>query len=356
MPLDLPAAPAHDSAADLRTRWQALKAEQPRLRARDAAEALGVSEAELVAAECGVTARALTMDIEKLFAGLPAIGRVMALTRNDHVVHERKGTYEPASFGPMAGIVLGADIDLRIFPKHWKHLFAVSDAGVEPARRSLQAYDAHGTAIHKIFALDATDMAAWDRLVESLTPAAPLPPLELTPAPKPALKISDSVDRAALLADWSAMKDVHEFHGILKKNNIEALQAMQLVDGTYSEKLPATAANDLLTFASERQVPIMIFVGNAGLIQIHTGTVNRIVRMDYWVNVLDPDFNLHLREDRIAHAFAVVKPTSDGELHSVELFDAEGGRIATLFGKRKPGEPELESWRALVGDLPRLRA
>lgn len=356
MPLDLPAAPSHDSAGDLRARWLALKATQPRLRARDAAEALGVSEAELVAAECGVAARALTMDIEKLFAALPAVGRVMALTRNDHVVHERKGAYEPASFGPMAGIVLGPDIDLRIFPKHWQHLFAVSDTTVEPARRSLQAYDSHGTAVHKIFALDATDMAAWDRLVESLTPATPLPPLSVTPAPKPSLKVSDTVDRAALLADWSAMKDVHEFHGLLKKNGVEALQAMQLVEGTYSERLPATATNDLLALASERQVPIMVFVGNAGLIQIHTGHVHRIVRMDEWVNVLDPDFNLHLREDRIAHTFAVVKPTSDGDLHSVELFDAEGGRIATIFGKRKPGEPELESWRALVADLPRLRA
>src|SRR5688572_20660550 len=124
MPLDLP---IPEPADDLRARWQELKAAQPRLRARDAAEALGVSEAELVAAQCGITARPLKMDIEKLFAGLPALGRVMALTRNEHCVHERKGVYEPASFGPMAGIVLGPDIDLRIFPKHWVHLFAVSD-------------------------------------------------------------------------------------------------------------------------------------------------------------------------------------------------------------------------------------
>jgi putative hemin transport protein len=357
MPLDLPIpAPADDSPANgLRARWQELKAAQPRLRARDAAEALGVSEAELVAAGCGVTARPLVMDIEKLFAGLPPLGRVMALTRNEHCVHERKGIYEPASFGPMAGIVLGPDIDLRIFPKHWVHLFAVTDASVEPARHSLQVYDAHGMAVHKIFALDATDMIAWAKLVEELAPAAPAA-FQVTPQ-KPAEARQDAgADRDALLADWAALKDVHEFHGMLKKHGVDALQAMQMVEGVYSEKLTIGATNDLLTLASERQVPIMIFVGNAGLIQIHTGPVSRIVRMDYWVNVLDPDFNLHLREDRIAHAFAVTKPTSDGKLHSVELFDAEGGRIATIFGKRKPGEPELETWRALVADLPRLGA
>jgi putative hemin transport protein len=131
---------------------------------------------------------------------------------------------------------------------------------------------------------------------------------------------------------------------------------MQLVEGKYTERLTPAATNDLLTFASERDVPIMMFVGNHGLIQIHSGPVKRIVKMDYWVNVMDPDCNLHLREDRIAHAFAVTKPTSDGELHSVELFDKDGGRIATFFGKRKPGEPELTSWRAIVADLPRQKA
>ncbi|TDQ78798.1 putative hemin transport protein [Dongia mobilis] len=352
MPLDLP---LPESADDLRTRWRAPKAEQPRLRARDAADALRISEAELVAAQCGLIARPLVMDIERLFEGLPAVGRVMALTRNDSCVHERKGAYEPARFGPMAGIVLGPDIDLRIFPKHWKHLYAVTDVNVDPARQSLQVFDATGTAVHKIFALDATDMAAWSNLVESLLPSVPTA-LAVDRPQTVERAVNGNPNRDALLADWAAIKDVHEFHGMLKRNEVDALQAMQLVDGVYTQPLTAAATNEMLMLAAERQVPIMVFVGNAGLIQIHTGHVHRVVRMDHWVNVLDPDFNLHLREDHIAHAFAVTKPTSDGPLHSVELFDRDGGRIATFFGKRKPGEPELESWRGIVAELPRQKA
>jgi putative hemin transport protein len=344
-----------EPADDLRVRWQALKTEQPRLRARDAADALGVSEAELVAAQCGVIARPLAMDIEKLFEGLSAVGRVMALTRNDSCVHERKGAYEPARFGPMAGIVLGPEIDLRIFPKHWAHLFAITDTSVNPARRSLQAFDANGTAIHKIFALDATDMAAWTIMVDDLAQSAPAA-LAVERAQPAERRLNAEPNRGALLADWSAIKDVHEFHGMLKKHEVDALQAMQLADGVYTQPLPATAANDLLTLAAERQVPIMVFVGNPGVIQIHTGPVSRIVRMDHWINVLDPDFNLHLREDHIAHAFVVTKPSGDGELHSVELFHKSGERIATFFGRRKPGEPELAGWRGIVSDLPRLKA
>ena len=38
---------------------------------------------------------------------------------------------------------------------------------------------------------------------------------------------------------------------------------------------------------------------------------------------------------------------------AVELYDAAGETVALLFGKRKPGEKELESWRELVARLPR---
>jgi putative hemin transport protein len=100
----------------------------------------------------------------------------------------------------------------------------------------------------------------------------------------------------------------------------------------------------------------MVFVPNPGCIQIHTGPVKNVQRMGTWANVLDPMFNLHLREDLIAHAFVVEKPTSEGTVTSLELYAADGSSIAWLFGKRKPGIPELESWRALAKALPSTSA
>ena len=72
-----------------------------------------------------------------------------------------------------------------------------------------------------------------------------------------------------------------------------------------------------------------------------------------WLNVLDPGFNLHLREDLIDSVWVVEKPTVDGIVTSVEVFDAQSELIAMFFGVRKPGSPELPAWRDLVGRLPR---
>ena len=63
-----------------------------------------------------------------------------------------------------------------------------------------------------------------------------------------------------------------------------------------------------------------------------------------------------LREDLIDEAWVVRKPTEDGVVTSLELFDAQGEAIATLFGKRKPGIPEIEDWRVALADATKHAA
>ncbi len=96
----------------------------------------------------------------------------------------------------------------------------------------------------------------------------------------------------------------------------------------------------------------MCFVGSAGCIQIFSGTVEHIVPMEKWLNVLDPAFNLHVRTDRIQSAWMVIKPTrTRGRIMSLEMFDTAGALACQLFGARAPGEGEREAWRRLIHDV-----
>ena len=45
------------------------------------------------------------------------------------------------------------------------------------------------------------------------------------------------------------------------------------------------------------------------------------------------------------------KPTKDGIVTGLEVYDAQGELIVYFFGKRKPGIPELESWREIIKNL-----
>jgi putative hemin transport protein len=350
-------------AAGLAGRWRAYRAEQPKVRIRDAARALGASEAELVATGVGDTAVRLAVKRwGEVIEALPALGRVMALTRNDQCVHERHGIYGGGEGGEIsmnghAGLVLGPDIDLRLFLRHWRFGFAVRECGAasEKAgreRRSLQFFDAAGHAVHKVYATAETDMAAVDALVARFAAADQSPALAVEVAPVPgAARPDGEIDVEGLRAAWRGLQDTHDFFPLLKMYKVQRTQALRLAGRELAEPLKVSAARRTLELAAERQVPIMIFVGNRGCIQIHTGTVTNLKPAGPWFNVLDPEFNLHLREDRIASAWIVHKPTTDGAVTSVELFDAAGETIALLFGKRKPGVPEKPEWRDVVASV-----
>src|SRR3546814_4658978 len=71
----------------------------------------------------------------------------------------------------------------------------------------------------------------------------------------------------------------------------------------------------------------MIFVGSPGMVQIHTGPVTTLKQVGPWFNVLDPGFNLHLRDGDITEAWVVRKPTRDGIVTALEVYDAEGRQI-----------------------------
>ena len=147
------------------------------------------------------------------------------------------------------------------------------------------------------------------------------------------------------------MQDTHEFFSLLKTHALSRTQALRLIGPEHATPLRTDAPERLLRAAAASGLPIMDFVANPGMIQIHTGPVHRIEPRGEWINVLDPAFNLHLRQPAITAAWSVRKPTRNGHVTSVECFDAAGDLIVQFFGKRKPGAPELPEWRDLVASL-----
>ncbi len=341
--------------------------ESARARHRDIASDLGISEGELIASHCGLfevgesplAARRLRAEWPQIVASLEPLGELMALTRNESCVHEKVGVYSDTSASGLMGLVLGREIDLRVFYSKWAHGFAVDERLADGTRqRSLQFYDAQGTAIHKVFVKPQSDLAAYEALVERYAAPGRETGIEVAPPERPPAEKPDAeIDLAAFRREWASMRDTHEFFGLLKRHGVSRTQGLRLAPPDYAHRLPTASAAEVLTRAAQEGVSIMVFVGNPGMIQIHTGPVQRIAVMGPWLNVLDSGFNLHLREDHIAEAWLVKKPTTDGLVHSVELFDAGGQTIAMLFGERKPGRAERCDWRTLLASLdPEIEA
>lgn len=333
-----------------------LRALNPEMRERDFARIQKITEAELVAAFVGEGSTRLRPDVEAFLAGAPALGEVMCLTRNEHAVHEKIGPFEKARYGQHASIVLGDEIDLRIFPAHWTSAFAVEkhdkDGGV---RRSLQFFDAAGMAVHKVHCRPATDLGAYAALVQTLRADEQTQTVEIRELDDSEVNSAAAQASAAQLREaWQGLTDTHQFFPMLKRLNLSRYQALKTIDREYAWPLAASAASTMLERAAGSGLPIMAFVGSRGCIQIHSGPISKVQPMGPWINVMDETFHLHLRADQIQEVWAVRKPTADGHVTSIEAFGADNKLIIQFFGQRQEGVDERAAWRTLIEGLPQL--
>jgi putative hemin transport protein len=216
-------------------------------------------------------------------------------------------------------------------------------------RASIQWFDAAGVAVHKVH-LDSSPafealVAAWRTEVASVsvTPTAAETPARTAPS-----------DVVAFRAEWDALTDTHEFHGLLRRHGLSRIAALEAAEAPRARRVAPAALALVLEGARERSLSIMTFVGNRGVIQIHSGMPVRVARTPGWLNILDPEVNLHVREDEIAEAWVVRKPGSGGVIASLECFDRHGREVLLVFGKRHDDAPAsvTEPFAALLETLP----
>lgn len=342
--------------------WKGLEQAKPGIRIREAAKALDVSEVELLATTIGDDCIRLNNNWQELLQRLPELGKVMSLTRNDACILEHKGAFQQIkTFGKgdhaMATVI--GPIETRVFFKEWHVALAVIQEKNGRMLKSIQVFDKAGDAITKIYLQEKSNEEAFQNLIEDFKAKDQSPDQEVTTYSRE--EFNTEIDQKTFLSDWGALKDTHDFFPMLRKYQIHRHHALVLAVENYTYQITVGSIQQILETAAKTKLPIMIFAGNRGNLQIHQGKV-RTIRLlerghsgaENWLNVLDPDFNMHLRTDLVDSVWVVKKPTDDGIVTSIELFDVKKNLIAQFFGLRKPGIPQREAWSSLVAGLDRL--
>ncbi|MBA9082509.1 MULTISPECIES: hemin-degrading factor [Bartonella] len=326
--------------------------EKKEMRNRDFATSIGISEAELIAAYCTTEkAKKLNADVTTLLKNAPKIGTVMVLTRNEYAVHEKIGCFEKIVQNQHVPITLG-EIDLRIFPKQWKFGFEYEMVVLGKPTKSLQFFDQYGVAIFKIYSKDTTNMEEWNTLVKKLLSKDQLPNLEIQPSPTLIQHDIADINVEKFRDRWRQMTDVHQLHEIISEFKINRHDAVKYAGNEFADELSVESLEMMLNKSAQQEIPIMCFVGNKGCIQIFSGQIKNIKQIGPWLNILDKKFNLHMLVSGIDKIWRVRKPTRDGYVSSLEVFDKNGEMIVQFFGLRKEGQKEREDWRSLLNDLP----
>ena len=366
---------ASAAPATLAERWSTLRTEQPKLQIRDAARALGVSEAQLLATNIGKGVTRLQADgnqPREIMRAALDLGLVQAITRNENGVIETTGVASKfkqagdkseqadakdpeteARQRNIAGGYLGGQIDLRFHFENWKYAFAVEQAGRDgKPTRSLQFFDANGTAVHKIYLRNEPGVTVYDKLVATFRMPQQSAELNvLAVAPKAAEKPDAEIDVKEFQLAWKDMTDVHQFAQIMREFHLSREQALRLAPAGVVERVTPQALRTLLENAAKDKVAIMVFLGNDGLTQIYSGKIEKTMAAGGFFNVLDPDFNLHIRDTALRSGWVVKR----GGVTSVEFFDNDGTQVVSFFGVRERGKPQPQSWVDLADSLPKAK-
>ena len=369
-------AQAMAAPANLAERWSALRTEQPKLQIRDAARALGASEAQLLATNLGNGVTRLQADgnqPREIMRAALDLGLVQAITRNENGVIETTGTAskfkqagdksdqadakqdpeKEARERNIAGGYLGGAIDLRFHFENWKYAFAVAQPGRDgKLSRSLQFFDGQGNSVHKLFVRSDAGVAVFDQLVATFRAPEQSAQLNvLAAAPKVAEKPDASIDVKEFQLAWKEMTDVHQFAQIMREFHLTREQALRLAPAGMVERVTPEVLRTLLQNAAKDKVAIMVFLGNDGLTQIYSGKIEKTMAAGGFYNVLDPDFNLHIRDTALRSGWVVKR----GGVTSIEFFDNDGTQVLTFFGVRERGKPQPQAWNDLADSLPRVK-
>jgi putative hemin transport protein len=108
----------------------------------------------------------------------------------------------------------------------------------------------------------------------------------------------------------------------------------------------------LLDEVARQRLPVMVFVGNAGVTQIYTGTIAGAAADSAGCVAQAPGVSLHLRDSALRSGYVVQRAGAT----SVEFFGPDGEPVVTFIGVRDRAKPLAwgELVRRLAGHAPGL--
>lgn len=235
--------------------WHKLAAEG--LNNRAVAARLGISEAQLVDCARGSFAVRLRCNPLDIFSAARALGIFKMVLRNDYAVLERPGAVRTVSALANELRVEGSTFSLQMNASAARSAFALREGGRQGVKNSVQLFDSAGNSIAKLVV--QAGGGRFDQLVEALRLSVPEP----LPEPVPGVPASLRPQRGDLVAENALAAFLHNAAGLA--------------------------------------APLRIVVSHAhGMLQAET-RIHRVKRSDRapWINVLDPELDLHLFEARI---------------------------------------------------------
>lgn len=310
---------------------------------RDGAARLGVTEVELVAAQCGLRSVELALKPARLLPLLATLGEVRVVTGSHGCVQESTGRYAPVDVRGNVACVQGGELDLRLFLSHWGSCHAVSERGED----SLRCYDRGGRLMHAIHLTAASCRDSYETLLrQHARKRWQMPCVEPLRAPLAAVVR----DQEALRRQWLALSDAGEFGGLLQRLRVPRLSALQAASPELAQEVGVCAIMHALKIAAATQLPVRSRVCNRGAVQTRAGVLTRAGRTGRWLGAQDARHVLEMDAAAIDSVWVVALPSASGWRLDLEAYAGNGDLVVQL-GSEGRGAADPGTWQQLLRGL-----
>lgn len=291
-----------DKFNNLKSKWKKFQQDNPKVRIRDAAYQMKVSEAELLSTEINETVSFLLIeDMTAFIKDVLKVDKIMLLIRSDYVVHEK--TIKTKNIRLEDNQIIDLDkndcsiLDFNI--DAFEYVFFQKKMHSNRELKSFQFFDKAGMAILKIY-LKGKDLGFFDEID---------------------LKYKKTYN--------------YEMQSDLDINNSNLLDSKIKINLPYDTSNSKTTCRDIsvkslrliLENASDMKTPIQIHALGLGTIQYHRNTVRNIVDYGPWVNVIDQKFNLHVLENGLTRASLIQYQFKDCQQYLINFFDKNNTHV-----------------------------
>ena len=286
--------------------WTAFQSNNKKVRIRDAANQMKVSEAELLSTEVGADTFYLSVDnIEHFFKELFSVDKIMLLIRSNVVVHEV--VVKPKSLQLQGDKILNIEdnksLVLSFNDNLFKHIFYQKKVHSNKELRSFQIFDKKGAAVLKIY-LKGQDKSIFDQI---------------------ALKYMVSYEYELQL-DFKLSLVSDPKSNLIQKVDLYFINGEGILDSS-EFKLKKAPLRQILDDVSKSRLPVQVHGVGEGTIQYYRGVIKNIIDYGPWINVIDKDFNLHVLENELSESIIINYEITDCNYCSIEFFDREGNHV-----------------------------
>ena len=295
----------------------------------------------------------LNGDFAPLMQRLAALGNLTEVTRNPSALLEKDNVSGALYVNNEIELAPAEAMHLRIFYPQWEHGYALEehDACNGGKQHSLQFFDRYGNMMHKIVLGENGDIASFRQLVRDHAAAEQLAPHLIHPRESDMEGNDDTlsqIDVDALRAEWAHTHNHDDFVQRQEAFDQQRLRKLRLAGKAFAYQVANDSARVILQRMTEFGTSIMAQVGNAGIVQAYYGKIKNIRVKDSRLKIMNAGFRMQLREDHIDSIWVAKKPTTDGIITSLELFNRQGTHIASFLSKKSNGQPEPREWREAI--------